>query len=74
MPNCVIAICPETRKKYVNPLYRQKVEFLNVKSRGSKCNYGALKDELTDFQSVLGHLPRLSREPRLTYKQQLLNK
>jgi len=73
MLNIVIAVCPETRVKHVNTLYRQKVEFLNLKSRRSKCNHGALKDELTDFQSVLGYLAGLSRGPRLAYEQQLLN-
>jgi len=38
MPNKVIALCFETRTKHANALYVQKVEFFNVKSRGSKCN------------------------------------
>ena len=72
MPKSANAVFPEMRTKHVNTLYGQKVEFLNVKSRGSKSNHGAVKDELTDFQSMLGYLPRLSREPKLAYKQQLL--
>ena len=43
VPKSVIAVCPETRTKHVNNLYGQKVEFLNVKSRGSKCNHGVLR-------------------------------
>jgi hypothetical protein len=36
----------------------------NVKSRGSKSNHGALKDDVTDFQSVLGYMHRSSRVPK----------
>jgi hypothetical protein len=49
MPNKVIAICPETCIKHANALYVQKVKIFNVKSRGSKRNHGALKDDVTDF-------------------------
>jgi hypothetical protein len=61
MPISVIAVCPETGSKHVNTLYGQKVEFLDVKSRVSKSNHSALKDELTEFQSVPVCLPLLSR-------------
>jgi hypothetical protein len=64
MLTSVFAVCPETRRTHVNALYGQKVELLNVKYRGSKCKHGALKGEVTYFQSVLGHMACLSRVPK----------
>jgi len=38
----IIAVCSEIRTKYINTLYGEKVEFLNVKPGGTYSSYCAL--------------------------------
>ena len=46
---------------HVNALCGQNMEFLAVKCRRSECNYGAPMEDVTDFQSALGYMPRSTR-------------
>ena len=39
----LIAVCSEIHTKHINTLFRQNVEFLNIKSRGMQSNHMVLK-------------------------------